>query len=181
MDISVWGPSPAAETGRALSGRDAEQVKSGSHRDHPPPEDFLSPWQVASHIQGTDIDQQKNPHEQLHSAELHLSKDKTRPFIPTFPPAFCKEKGAQNKAASTKGGSKRPREVSTGEWGSLMSFTMEQGHKDTHSCTHAGRGESVPDERPVSLREKRALQERTGLGYSSTYCTNPGHIQKYRQ
>lgn len=62
-----------------------------------------------------------------------------------------------------------------------MSFTMEQGHKDIHSCTHIGRGEPVPEERPVSLGEKRSLQDRTGLGYPSTYCTNPGHIQKYRQ
>lgn len=62
-----------------------------------------------------------------------------------------------------------------------MSFTMEQGHKDIHGCTHAGRGESAPDDHPISLREKGALQERTGLGSLSTYCTNPGHIQKYRQ
>lgn len=62
-----------------------------------------------------------------------------------------------------------------------MSFTMEQGHKDIHGCAQAGRGGSVPDERLTSLREKRALQERTGLGCPSLYCTNPGHIQKYRQ
>lgn len=44
MNISVRGLSPVVETGRTLVGRDAEYV-----------EDFLSPKQVASHIQGTDI------------------------------------------------------------------------------------------------------------------------------
>lgn len=67
MDISVRGLSPVVEAGRALAGRDAEHVKSGSHRDHPP-EDFLSPRQAASCIQGTDITAGK-PRELLRSAE----------------------------------------------------------------------------------------------------------------
>lgn len=45
MDISVQGPALVLETGRALLGRDAEHVKSGSHRSHPP-EDILSPGKM---------------------------------------------------------------------------------------------------------------------------------------
>lgn len=66
-DISVQGPSPEVETGRALAGRDADHMKSGFHRDHPL-QDLLSPKQVASCIQGTDIAAGK-PRELLRGAE----------------------------------------------------------------------------------------------------------------
>lgn len=67
MDASVRGPSPAAEPGMALAGRDAEHAKSGFHKDHPL-EDLLSPKQVASSVQGIDIAAGK-PRELLRDAE----------------------------------------------------------------------------------------------------------------
>lgn len=110
MDISVQGPSPAVETGRALAGRDAEHVKSGSHRDHPP--ETFSPLGKLPPTFRAQTSQQESP--ESCSVVLSTSKQRqTRPFIPTLPPAFCKEEGARNKAASTKGESKRRREVST--------------------------------------------------------------------
>lgn len=72
MDIAVRGPSPAVEPGRTLAGRDAEHMKSSSHRNHPP-DDRLSPKQVASCIQGTDI-AAGNPQELLRGVEYVQAK-----------------------------------------------------------------------------------------------------------
>lgn len=50
---------------------------------------------------------QTSQQESPESCSMVLSTSKqrqTRPFIPTLPPAFCKDEGAQNKAASTKDG-----------------------------------------------------------------------------
>lgn len=80
MDISVQGPAPVLETGRALLGRDAEHMKSGSHRGHSP-EDVLSPGKL--------------PPE-------YIEAKASSALLPPLPLAFCMEEGSQNNAASTK-------------------------------------------------------------------------------
>lgn len=78
-DISVQGPAPVLETGRALLGRDAEHMKSGSHRGHPP-EDVLSPGKL-SPLFRTLTSRQESPE----SCSVVLSTSKQRPTRPFFP------------------------------------------------------------------------------------------------
>lgn len=107
------GPAPAAEMGRALAGRGTEHMTSGCHRDNSL-EDFLPSRQVASHIQDTDITARKFLELLCDPKVLSMLKQRqTKPFIATFPPILYRKEGAQNKAASMKGGSKRPRKPST--------------------------------------------------------------------
>lgn len=155
MDISVQGPAPVLETGRALLGRDAEHqalTEATLQRTFSPQASYLlstskqrqtGPFFLLSHL--------LSARKKIHKTVLHPQKMEVKD------PEKCPQDSG-------------------------ICSCPPPWSKATRTFTVAPMlGESVSDEHPTSLQEKRILQERTGLGYPSTYCTNPGHIQKYRQ